>query len=298
MRSRPRGASRQPGGVYATTGGLPSMRRGRVLASGDQALPALVQARAPGAPVPALAVRPVVAHSSAPRAPSRNLWPTDGAPAATVLLPADPLTSPPVLAPVPRPAARFLGVPDAPAPVPPLLADAPAPSAAVLPPSPRLAAELQGAALVLSRGLLLIAGAPAPTALHLAVLPIAPRARVPAVRPTAAPPHASDTPAPAPPLLVGAPAADVAVLRPIARHRVRFVFALVAFARGFPSIGDPSPPDIPLTADAPETPAPILLSAFAALHAAFLIGRVGRAATRTGPRRGLQTSASSARSLL
>src|SRR5215218_3932679 len=225
------------------------MRRGRVLASGDQALPALVQARAPGAPVPALAVRPVVAHSSAPRAPSRDLRPTDGAPAATVLLPADPLTSPPVLAPVPRPAARFLGVPDAPAPVPPLLADAPAPSAAVLPPSPRLAAELQGAALVLSRGLLLIA----------------------------------DAPAPAPPLLVGAPAADVAVLRPIARHRVRFVFALVAFARGFPSIGDPSPPDIPLTADAPETPAPILLSAFAALHAAFLIGRVGRAATRTGP---------------
>src|SRR5215217_7532225 len=216
MRSRPRGASRQPGGVYATTGGLPSMRRGRVLASGDQALPATAEALASGAPVPALAVRPVVAHSSAPRAPSRNLWPTDGAPAATVLLPADPLTSPPVLAPVPRPAARFLGVPDAPAPVPPLLADA--------------------------------------------------------------------------------PAADVAVLRPIARHRVRFVFALVAFARGFPSIGDPSPPDIPLTADAPETPAPILLSAFAALHAAFLVGRVGRAATRTGPRRGLQTSASSARS--
>src|SRR5215211_392650 len=137
------------------------MRRGRVLASGDQALPATAEALASGAPVPALAVRPVVAHSSAPRAPSRNLWPTDGAPAATVLLPADPLTSPPVLAPVPRPAARFLGVPDAPAPVPPLLADAPAPSAAVLPPSPRLAAELQGAALVLSRGLLLIAGAPA-----------------------------------------------------------------------------------------------------------------------------------------
>src|SRR5829696_266114 len=212
------------------------MRRGRVLASDAPALPATAEALASGAPVPALAVRPVVAHSSAPRAPSRNLWPTDGAPAATVLLPADPLTSPPVLAPVPRPAARFLGVPDAPAPVPPLLADAPAP-----------------------------------------------RARVPAVRPTAAPPNASDAPAPAPPLLVGAPAADVAVLRPIARHRVRFVFALVAFARGFPSIGDPSPPDIPLTADAPETPAPILLSAFAALHAAFLIGRVGRAATRTGP---------------
>src|SRR5215213_4575906 len=280
MRSRPRGASQPPRWVCATTGGLPSMRRGRVLASGDQALPALVQARAPGAPVPALAVR---RFDAPPRAPSQDLWPTDGAPAATVLLPADPLTSPPVLAPVPRPAARFLGVPDAPAPVPPLLADAPAPSAAVLPPSPRLAAELQGAALVLSRGLLLIAGAPAPTALHLAELPIAPRARIPAVRPTAAPPNASYAPAPAPPLLVGAPAADVAVLRPIARHRVRFVFALVAFARGFPSIGDPSPPDIPLTADAPETPAPILLSAFAALHAAFLIGRVGRAATRTGP---------------
>src|SRR5215208_6472379 len=114
-------------------GGLLSIQRGRVLASETPALPATAEALAPSAPVPALAVRPVVAHSSAPRAPSRNLRPTDGAPAATVLLLADPLTSPPVLAPVPRPAARFLGVPDAPAPVPPLLADAPAPGAAVLP---------------------------------------------------------------------------------------------------------------------------------------------------------------------
>src|SRR5215203_5554666 len=149
MRSRPRGASRQPGGVYATTGGLPSMRRGRVLASGDQALPALVQARAPGAPVPALAVR---RFDAPPRAPSQDLWPTDGAPAATVLLPADPLTSPPVLAPVPRPAARFLGVPDAPAPVPPLLADAPAPNVAVLRPIARLRVRFVFALVAFARG--------------------------------------------------------------------------------------------------------------------------------------------------
>src|SRR5215213_9214657 len=288
MRSRPRGASRPPGGVYATTGGWPSIRRhcrGRTCASGDQALPALVQARAPGAPVPALAVR---RFDAPPRAPSQDLWPTAGAPAATVLLLADPLTSPPVLAPVPRPAARFLGVPDAPAPVPPLLADAPAPGAAVVPPSPRLAAELQGAALVLSRGLLLIAGAPAPTALHLAELSIAPRARVPAVRPAAAPPNASDAPAPAPPSLAGAPAPSV-------RPHVRFLHALVVFARGFPSIVDPSPLDTPLTAGAPETPAPVLPTAFAVLRAAAQGAPDDRAATRNGSRLALPTSASSAR---
>ena len=76
----------------------------------------------------------------------------------------------------------------APAPLSP--AGAPAPGALVLPPGARLAAELQGAALVPSRGLPLVAGAPAPTALHLPELSIAPRARIPAVRPAAAPPNA------------------------------------------------------------------------------------------------------------
>src|SRR5215208_2848537 len=154
MRSRRRGASHPPGWVCATMGGLPSRRHGRVLASDAPALPATAQALAPSAPVPALAVRPVVAPPRAPRAPSRDLRPTAGAPVVTVPLLAEPPTPPSALAPAPPPTARFLGAHDAPAPAPPLVAGAPAPVVALLPPSARLAAELQGAALVLSRGLL------------------------------------------------------------------------------------------------------------------------------------------------
>src|SRR5215212_10520896 len=159
-------------------GGLPSRRRGRVLASD----------------VPALGVRLVFAPPCAPRAPSRDLRPTVRAPAAAVPLLDEPPTSPSALAPDPLPAARFLGAPDAPAPAPPLLAGAPAVDDALLPPNARLAAGLQVAALVLSRGLLLVAGAPAPTALHFAELPIALRVHARAVRPTAAPLRASDAP--------------------------------------------------------------------------------------------------------
>src|SRR5215210_2535205 len=100
-------------------GGLPSRRRGRVLASNAPALPATAQALAPSAPVPALAVRPVFAPPCAPRAPSRDLRPIAGAPAVTIPLLAEPPTPPSALAPAPRPAVRFLGAPDAPAPAPP-----------------------------------------------------------------------------------------------------------------------------------------------------------------------------------
>src|SRR5918995_2498039 len=293
MRSRPQGASRPPGGVCATTGGSPSMRRGRVLASDAPGLPAIAEALAPSAPVPALAVRPVFAHSSALRVPSRDLRPTAGAPAVTVPLPAGCPSSASALAPAPRPAARFPGAPDAPAPAPPLLAGAPAADVAVLPLNVRLAVELQGAALVLSRDLPLVAGAPAPTALHLAELSIAPRAHVPAVRPAAAPLSASDAPAPAPPSIADAPAPEVAVLPPSVRLRVRFLYAIAAFARGFPSIVDPSPPDIPLSAGALETLAPAVLSAYAALPVTFPVGRVGHAVTRTGPCQEPPTSSNS-----
>src|SRR5918995_860077 len=137
MRSRPQGASQPPGWVCATTGGLSPMRRGRVLASDAPALPATAQALAPSVSVPALAVRPVVAHSSAPRAPSRDLRPTVGAPASAVPLLAGPPTPQSALAPAPRPATRFLGASDAPAPAPSSLAGAPAPDVAVLPLSVR-----------------------------------------------------------------------------------------------------------------------------------------------------------------
>src|SRR5215218_7046470 len=294
MLSRPQGSSQQPGWVCATTGGLPSMRRGRVLASDAPALPATAQALAPSAPVPALAVRPVFALPRAPRALSRDLRPTVRAPAVAVPHLAEPQTPPSALAPAPQPAARFLGAPDVPAPAPPPIADAPAAGAALLPPSARLAVELQGAALVLSRGLLSVAGAPALTALHLAELPIAPRVLARAVRPAAASPSASDAPAPALPSLAGAPAPDAAVRSLGPRFRVHFLFALVAFARGFPSIVDRSPPDIPLTAGAPETLAPAVQSAYAALRATFPAGRVGRAVTRNGSRRALPTSLHSA----
>src|SRR5215203_1005417 len=295
MLSRPQGSSQQPGWVCATTGGLPSMRRGRVLASDAPALPATAEALAPSVPVPALAVRPVVAHSSAPRAHSRDLRPTVGAPAVTVPLLAGPPTPPSALAPAPLPAASFLRAPDAPAPAPPSLAGTPAPDVAVLPLNVRLPAELQGAALVPSRGLQLVAGAPVPTALHFAELPNAPRVLARAVRPTAAPPSASNAPALALPPIAGAPAPDVAVLPPSVRPRVRFLYALVAIARSVPSIVDPSPLDIPLTAGAPEILAQALLSTCATLRAAYRAARAGRAATRNGPRQDLPTSVSPVR---
>src|SRR5215217_8945259 len=215
MLSRPQGSSQQPGWVCATTGGLPSMRRGRVLASDAPALPATAEALAPSVPVPALAVRPVVAHSSAPRAHSRDLRPTVGAPAVTVPLLAGPPTPPSALAPAPLPAASFLRAPDA--------------------------------------------------------------------------------PAPAPPSLAGTPAPDVAVLPPSVRPRVRFLYALVAIARSVPSIVDPSPLDIPLTAGAPEILAQALLSTCATLRAAYRAARAGRAATRNGPRQDLPTFVSPVR---
>src|SRR5215211_4533016 len=172
----------------------PSRRRGRVLAS----------------------------YSPAPSATAEAL-------AVTVPLLAEPPTPQSALAPAPRPAARFLGAPDAPALAPPSIAGAPAADAGLLPPSDPLSAGLQGAALVLSPGLQLVAGAPVLTALHLAELPIAPRARVLAVRPAAAPPNASDAPDLALPPDAGAPAPDVAVFPPSVRPRVHFLFAPVAF---------------------------------------------------------------------
>src|SRR5215213_4942019 len=298
MRSKPQGPSRPTRGAFASWNGLPLIRRpccGRAIAFGDSAPPAPCQAPSPGAPVPVLAVRPAAGPLLAPRAPSRDLLPTAGAPASTVPLLAEPPKPLSALAPAPRLVARSLGAPDAPAPAPPSIADAPALDGAVLPPNVRLAAELQSAALVLSQGLLLVAGAPAPTALHFAELPIAPRVHARAVRPTAAPPRASDAPDLAVPPVAGAPAPDVAVLPPSVWPRVRFLGALVAFASDSPLIVDPSPLDILLTAGAPETLAPAVLSACAALHAAFQAGPVGRAVTRTGLDRGFPICANSGR---
>src|SRR5215212_4898335 len=268
MRSKPQGPSRPTRGAFASWNGLPLIRRaccGRAIAFGDPAPPAPCQAPSPGAPVPVLAVRPAAGPPLAPRTPSRDLLPTAGAPDVTVPLLAEPPTPPSALAPAPRLVARSLGAPDAPAPAPPSLADAPALDVAVLPPNVRLAAELQGAALVLSQGLLLVAGAPALTAPHLAELSTALCVLARAVRPAAAPPRASDAPALALYLVAGAPAPDVAVLPLSVWPRVRFLHVLGAFARGFPSIVDPSPPDTSLTAGAPDTPAPAVLPACAAL---------------------------------
>src|SRR5688500_16864175 len=99
MRSRRRGVSQPPVWVCATTGVLPSIRRGRVLASDAPALPAPAQALAPSAPVPALVVRPGFAPAHAPRDLSRDLRPTAGVPALTVPLLAEPPKPPSALAP-------------------------------------------------------------------------------------------------------------------------------------------------------------------------------------------------------
>src|SRR5215212_7944857 len=108
---KPRGASRPPRGVSAFKRGSYAVYR-----PGHGWPPVTAEALAPGAPVPALVVRPVVAPPRAPCALTRALRPTVVAPASAVSLPAGCPSSALSLAPAPRPAAKILGAPDTPGP--------------------------------------------------------------------------------------------------------------------------------------------------------------------------------------
>src|SRR5215218_7120677 len=112
-----------PGGACAQRNGSYPVYRfgcGRTLVPDDPAPTATAVTLAPGAPVPALVLRPVAGPPRAPRALSRDLLPGVDALASTVpLLLAEPPTPPSALAPVARLAAGLQGAALAPSRDPP-----------------------------------------------------------------------------------------------------------------------------------------------------------------------------------